>query len=90
MDVMPSLKIDDKELDVVESFKLLGTIVTSDLKWKAITKYMINRGYKKLWVLRRLKKLGANHDELKLIYQQHVICVVEFLCGPEQSQKNKA
>ena len=39
---------------------------------------MINIGYKKLWILRRLKNLGANHDELKLIYQQHVRCVVEF------------
>ena len=56
LDFMPSLLVKEDELEVVNSIKILGTIITSDLKWKANTEYMIKRGYSKLWVLRRLKK----------------------------------
>ena len=39
---------------------------------------MIKRAYRKPWILRRLQNLGANRDELKLIYQQQVRNVLEF------------
>ena len=77
-DFLPKIKIDNDELEVVESMKILGTIVTSDLKWNANTHYMTTRGYSKLWILRILKNLSANNEELKLVYEQQVRCVVEF------------
>ena len=40
-DFMPELRIGDGELlEVVEEFKLLGVIITSDLKWHSNTIYM--------------------------------------------------
>ena len=71
-------KIEGDELEVVETIKLLGTIVSSNEKWKANSQYMISRAYRKLWILGRLMNLGANRNELKLIYQQQVRSVQEF------------
>ena len=34
MNFMPNLKVEGHELKVVETLKLLGTIVFSNLKWK--------------------------------------------------------
>ena len=48
LDVMPILKIEEDELEVVGTMKLLGTIVSSNLEWKDNSKYMIKRAYRKL------------------------------------------
>ena len=40
-------------------FKLLGGIFISDLKWYENTQLICKKGYERLWMLRRLKKLGA-------------------------------
>ena len=36
----------------------------SDMKWAANMVYDVKSAYKKLWVIRRLKKIGANGDKL--------------------------
>ena len=66
VDFMPDFKIDVQDIELVEEIRLLGQIITTDmkLKWKANTEFIVKRGYKKFWVIRRLKVLGANEDEL--------------------------
>ena len=60
-DFMPEIKLDDGELaEVVEEFKLLGVFITSDLKWHKNTKYITTKGFHRLWMLRRIKHLGAS------------------------------
>ena len=39
---------------------------------------MVLKAYKKLWIMRRLKKLGANEEELKDIYIKQVRSVLEL------------
>ena len=65
LDFMPNLDLGGHELELVEEMKLLGLVITSDMKWAANTDHIVKRGYKKLWLMRRLKELGANQDELK-------------------------
>ena len=67
---MPSISLGNKELLVVEEFKLLGIILTSDMKWNANTAYLCEKGYNRLWMLRNLKKLGASHSELLDVYSK--------------------
>ena len=50
---------------MVDELRLVGVIVRSDITWKWNTENIVLKGYKKLWVLRRLKKLEANEEELK-------------------------
>ena len=40
-DFLPKISVDNKQLDVVYSTKLLGVIITSDCKWKENTSYIV-------------------------------------------------
>ena len=76
---MPRLLFEDGIfLEVVEQFKLLGVILQSNLKWNSNTEYICKKGYARLWMLRRLKSLGANCDELLDVYDKQIRCVLEL------------
>ena len=77
-DFNPTMYIENTHIEVVEELKLLGVKITSDLKWNSNTEYITKRGYKKLWMLRRLKTSGANSQELKDIYCKHVRSLLEY------------
>ena len=78
-DFMPELRIGDGELlEVVEEFKLLGVIIKSDLKWHSNTIYICRKGFSRLWLLRRLKQIGASEFELLYTYQKQVRSVLEY------------
>ena len=61
-----------QNLEVVEKCKLLGLIVRSDLKWHDNTVHMCKKGYTRMWMVRRLKKLGANIEELLDVYTKQI------------------
>ena len=77
-DFIPKFQIEGKDIETVDQLKLLKVLITDDLKWNANTAYITKRGYNKLWILRRLKVNGANENELKIIYCQHVRSILEY------------
>ena len=78
-DFPPKLSIlDDVYLEVVEEFKLLGVIFQSNLRWQANTDFICKKAYSRLWMLRRLKTLGANVEEILDVYFTQVRCVLEM------------
>ena len=60
--------------------KLLGVVITSNLKWKRNTEYITERGYSRLWFLKRLKKLGCPIEVLVDSYIKQVRCILEMAC----------
>ena len=78
VDFMPTFVLDGKELEVVAETRLLGLQITSDMKWKANTGCMISKANKRLWILRRLKILGADPTSLVDVYIKQVRSVLEF------------
>ena len=78
IDFAPEFKQNGNKLDVVEEMRLLGVIVRSDMSWKSNTEHMVLKAYKKLWVLRRLKEMGANGDELIDLYVKQVRSILEL------------
>ena len=48
------------------------------MKWVENTDYMCKKGYARLWMLRRLKGLGATRKELLDVYQKQVRSVLEL------------
>ena len=68
----------DSYLEVVDSVKILGLIIRSDMRWYDNTNYMCQKGYKRLWMLRRLKGLGASLEESKDVYIKQVRSVMEL------------
>ena len=68
-DFMPQLFLQDRSsAEVVEEFKLLGIILSSDLKWKKNTKNMIRKAYKRMWMINRPKMMGASSKQQILTY----------------------
>ena len=61
----------------MERTKLLGVVLTSGLKWKENTQYIIQRCNSKVWMLRRLKKLGASKDDLIDVYFKQIKNILE-------------
>ena len=61
------LKINNEILETVNETRLLGAVTNNDLKWDRNTSDIVNRAYKRIQILRRLKKVQASHNNLKLI-----------------------
>ena len=77
-DFMPDIELKGTRIDVVEKTKLLGVIISSNLSWSANTQYIVERCSKKTWVLRRLKYLGATHEDLLDVYCKQIRIIAEF------------
>ena len=70
--------MNNETLEVTNQMRLVGLILSDDLTWTANTDSMVKRAYAKLWILRRLKQMGAESNILKLIYFLHVRSILEF------------
>ena len=77
-DFMPRFEFNNEEIEVVEEYKLLGLIMRNDLSWSSNTNFMITRANKKLWCLKRLKRLGANTKDLLDVYCKQIRSILEF------------
>ena len=77
-DFTPALHLDDEILEVTEELKLLGVNITDDLKWNSNTKYITSKAYSRLWILRRLKNLGASNAELVDCYIKQARSILEY------------
>ena len=78
-DFLPNLRLEnDSGVEVVEEMRLLGVQVRADLSWRSNTTTMCQSAYARLWMLRRLKPLGATVEELLDVYDKQIRCMVEF------------
>ena len=78
IDFSPEFSLDGNDLEVVDEVRLLGLILRSDMKWTSNTKNLVSRANKKLWIIRRLKYLGANVTDLLDIYMKQVRSILEL------------
>ena len=67
----------DNQLEVVKKTKLLGVILTDDLKWAANTQFICQKAFKKLWILRRLKLLNVDPFIALDVYTKEIRSVLE-------------
>ena len=81
-DILPELLLQpDLNLEVVEELKLVGFIFRSDLKTCFNTSHIIKKAYKRMWIVRSLKSLGASTNQLQDILSKQVLLVL-FLGAP--------
>ena len=69
---------DDDPFEVVDELRLLGVMITSNLSWQTQADYMCKRAFARVWMLRRLKPLGASTKELMEVYITQIRCLLEF------------
>ena len=52
----------DQNLEVVRKAKILGIVISVDLKWSEKTDSIISNAKSRLWTLRTMKRLGISID----------------------------
>ena len=77
-DLNPEMNVEGKTIQVVEETKLLGLLITNDLKWTSNTNYLVKKAYKRLWIIKRLKILGEGAEALLEIYVKQIRCILEL------------
>ena len=71
------LVMKDQVLDVVNEAKLLGTYITSDLKWNKNTDYLIKEANKRMRLLHAASKFVIDRKILTQLYYTHIRCRLE-------------
>ena len=74
------------------STKLLGTIITDDLKWNANTDELVKKGNQRMLLLRKSAEFTKSVLDLKTIYLSYVRNLVEqssVLWGSTLTEENK-
>ena len=90
LDLMPNICLDEQELELVEEIKLLGLTIRSDMKWVSNTENMVKKANKRLWLLRRLKNLGAYNEQLVDVYTKQIRCILELVAPAWQGNITKS
>ena len=78
IDFMPTLSLNGEEIKTVEEMKILGVVISSDLKFSQNTQYIVQKAFKRIWLLRRLKNLGASESQLFDVYTKQIRSVLEL------------
>ena len=65
-------------LEIVESTKLVGVTLTSNLKFHAHVNNIVKQAYNKIWMLRRLKAFGVHEIDLIEIYKIQIRSKLEY------------
>ena len=60
--------IEGVEFEIVSSAKVLGVVISSDLKWSAHIDSITTKAAKRLYLLRQLKRAGIAHSDLVRFY----------------------
>ena len=76
----PRLEIDGDQIEVIDSTQLLGTIITSDLRWEQNTSHIVKKSNARMELLRRVASFGADVNDLKNIYILFVRSQLEQSC----------
>ena len=74
------LMLEDQILETVDETKLLGMIITSDLKWHKNTEMLIKKAFQRMIILNKLKSFNVSMEDMLVIYKLYVRSIVEQNC----------
>ena len=65
-------------VECVTTYKLLGIIISNDLKWNEHIDYISKKASKRLYSLRILKKVGVNREGILKVYLTTIRPILEY------------
>ena len=71
------LELENQNVEVIENAKLLGTILSKDLKWNSNTSNLIKRANARMILLQKLVSFRASIEDLKTIYILFIRSILE-------------
>ena len=78
-----------EKLDIVDEAKLLGVIITSDLKWNRNTLKIVKDANSKMKMLHLASKFMNNKEDLIHVYKTYIRSRLEFSCTVWHSSLTK-
>ena len=66
------------QVEVINETKLLGIIITNNLKWAGNTNYLCKKAYKNMWRLRRMKVLDVDPSVMLDVYVKEIRSILEL------------
>ena len=79
-DMDGTVTINNEYIPAVSTIKLLGVVITSDLKWTANTKYITKKknASRKLFMLTVLRQFRADLSDLRAVYISFIRPSLEY------------
>ena len=74
------LALNDENLEVVDKAKLLGVLITDDLKWDANTELLVKKANSRMELLRRVACFSSSVEDRRNIYILYVRSILEQSC----------
>ena len=74
------LHIEDNLLEIITSIKLLGTIISSDLKKYENTEMIVKKAYQRMIILHRLYSFNIQDSDMVNIYMVYIRSILEQSC----------
>ena len=74
------LFVNNLPLEAVNTIKLLGVNLTSDLKWTTHIRHISSKASKRLYALRILRRSGVQPSDLRTVYCSFIRPVLEYAC----------
>ena len=72
--------IEDKAIERVSCFKLLGVVLSSNLSWDAHVKYILTKVAKRFYCIRYLVRARINPCDIVVIYCSVIRSILEYAC----------
>ena len=69
--------LNNENIETVKDAKLLGTVITDDLKWDKNTTEIVKKAYRRMQLLNRAASFTSNVKDLKNIYLTYVRSILE-------------
>ena len=66
------LNVNETDIEVVKETKLLGTVITDDLKWNRNTENIVKETNRRMQLLHKASKFTNNTKDLKQIYMLQI------------------
>ena len=71
------LSLENEDIETVKEAKLLGTVITDDLKWNKNTAAIVKKAYGRMQLLNKAANFTNNTNDLKSIYLTYVRNILE-------------
>ena len=78
-DFPPEISFSNNEnLEYLSQIKLVGVIVSDDLRWEKNTQYICQKAMERMWILRRMKKSKLDTEILLDTYTKEIRTILEL------------
>ena len=71
------ISLNNENIETVKAAKLLGTVITDDLKWDKNTTEIVKKAYRRMQLLNSAASFTRNVKDLKNIYLTYVRSILE-------------